>query len=393
MKNVAASLFVVGSGLGVLGLIAACSSDSPPVPQVVTQTVTVTVTVPGPPLPMPTVTTTTTASTTGTVVPPMCVPSVLKSHPGPLFFYFVADGSGSMSCMGPNDSSCKRTAQEQGLRSIFTALKNAKDNSVGAGMIYFGPDGMYPAADDVPIRAVDDAHFLKLMQRVAKFPDGATPTLAALQGAYTVLDRYQGVAPLPKDARKVVVLLSDGQPNEGPDAVYPVVEKYATQSAPIVTFSVGIGGLSQIGYDPKFMAQVAIKGGTARPGCNPNSVTGNFCHFQVTTDGGVTTTEIAMQIDNALSEIRREANACDFAFDLVDPLGKPANPALVTVETIDATTKQVKGKVDRSATDGWSFDSALNPTRIFLSGPACNALKADKSVSIEVKLACPPAGP
>jgi von Willebrand factor type A domain len=392
VKVAATSAFVMASGLGVLGLIAACSGgDGAFAPQSVLPTSTTSAKAPEEP-------TISNIVGSSTVPPPVdtnvvgdgCGGGVLKSAPGPVFFYFVADGSGSMDCSGPNDKECKRKAQEQALRSIYTNFRDAKDNGLGVGMIYFGPDGSYPAAADVPIRAVDESHFLKLMQRIAKFPDGGTPTEEALTGAYNELDSYEGVAPLPKKAKKVVILLSDGEPNGDKSDIYTLVDKYAKRvKDPVLTYSVGVGNPSGgFGYDPKFMAQVAIKGKTARPNCNPNATSGNnYCHFQVTPGSG-STAALAAQFVKALTDIRGEANACEVALELVDTRGQPANPEFITVTTVDAETKAEKGKLAKSATDGWTFDDEANPTRVIINGPACDTLKADKTLGVQVKLGC-----
>src|SRR5207253_1789683 len=89
---------------------------------------------------------------------------------------------------------------------------------------------------------------------------------------------YAKVAGLPESsqlgARRVVVLLSDGSPsggeNEQQEAVTLVSQHFAA-TQPTVLYSVGIGTFpgDSWGYDPKFMSNLAVAGGSAPAGCDP----------------------------------------------------------------------------------------------------------------------------
>jgi von Willebrand factor type A domain len=316
-----------------------------------------------------------------------CGRGTIKTQPGPVFFYFVADGSGSMSCSGGSSSACKRTAQENALKAIFAKFRDAKDTSLGVGMIYFGPTGSYPMSDDVDIAAVDTTQYNKLIKRVGKFPDGGTPTFEALTGAFDVLDTFEGSDPLPKVGKKVVILMSDGQPNSNETGIYQLVDRFAKRPKdPILTYSIGIGKPGDGGYSAPFMAQVAQKGKTARPGCNANATSGNFCHFQLTP--GASTNALANSFVDALTKIRGEANACDIKLELIDANGQPADPQYISVDLVDKETGENPVVLEKGAPDGWAYDDEANPTSVSLLGKTCETIKNDKTRTVQVKLGC-----
>ncbi|NOU28785.1 MAG: VWA domain-containing protein, partial [Polyangiaceae bacterium] len=275
----------------------------------------------------------------GDVIGDGCGGGNAKTEEPVTFLEFIADGSGSMT-------GTKRTAQEAALKSVFEDIKNKTvdgtgkvvNAKVGVGMIYFGDDGTYPKPDDVFVALVDGAQLTRLNARVDKFPNGLTPTYEALLGGYKALDDLVPFPPLPAKGKKIAILLSDGLPNGNGTVpeIYALVASKLRQPDPIVTFSVGVGELTGSGgYDPKFMAQVAVNGGTAKAGCDPNDTTGTkFCHFQIT-PGAKTVAQVSQEFVDAINEIRGLASDCEILLTLVDKDGKPADPTKVQVDFVD----------------------------------------------------------
>ncbi len=330
----------------------------------------------------------------GDVIGDGCGGGNAKTEEPVTFLEFITDGSGSM------DDGKKRPAQEGALKAVFEDIKNKTVDAagtvinakVGVGMIYFGPSGSYPQAADVFPGLVDGAQLAKLVARVNAFPDGGTPTYEALLGGYSALDNFVPFPPLPAKGKKIAILLSDGVPNGNVPQIYSLVKTKLTQPDPIQTFSVGVGeiGSGSFGYDPKFMAQVAVNGGTAKAGCDPNDTTGTkFCHFQIT-PGAKTVAQVSQEFVDAINEIRGLASDCEILLTLVDKDGKPADPTKVQVDFVDKDDPSKKiSDIPKDVTNGWSYDDDANPTKILLHGGACDEVRKKKAVGkVRVKLGC-----
>lgn len=337
----------------------------------------------------------------GGIVGPGCGGGKAKTAKSPVFFEFVVDGSGSM--LGT-----KKDAQEAALKAVFEQIRNdscnstfpalcsgnnaadVKDSTQGVGMLFFGPAGTYPGPQDVNIGFVDNAQLAALFGRVSNFPNGSTPTMEALQGGYSVLDNLVPFPPLPTKGKKVVILMSDGEPNDDTGIVQMVGQK-AKQADPITTFSVYVGDLGTFSSTAlKFMTDVAVAGGSAPQGCdqtatNPN----NFCHFQIT-PGAKPVSQVKQDFIDALNTIRGLASACELDISLVDKDGRPADPEKVNVRFVDKDdeTKVIKDSIPRDGTNGWTYDDDSNPTKVILHGSYCDEARANKSIKPDVQLGC-----
>jgi hypothetical protein len=223
-----------------------------------------------------------------------CATATAKTERAPVYMLIVLDGSGSMN------KDDKWTAATSALDAIFDDLQSKSDKAFGVGLLAFsdqndpsctslGCTGPYPGPSDVGIASVDQAQHDKLRGRIdSSGPQGDTPTNAALSGGYKELESFTPEAPLPPGGKKVLVLMSDGEPSDsdkGQDTALVAAE--ATKE--ISTFALGIGPFpssdtSPQGYDPAFMGAIAQAGGTAPTGCNPdeNANIANVCHFQIT---------------------------------------------------------------------------------------------------------------
>lgn len=232
---------------------------------------------------------------------PVCVPG----H-APVILELVVDESGSMS-------GDKWTALSSAVGALYNDLHQAADKDTYVGMVMF---------DDavnrhiVPAPMTTDAHFDDLRSAITKPQPhgGGTSTLKALQAA------YQEVSSVPAStqsgARRIVVLLSDGSPTGGDTEKAQVVQIVSDQyaaAAPTVLYAVGIGPFptdNVAGYDPHFMGQLALVGGTAPAGCVVDATDiANVCHVQLTPGGGVTV--LGADLRAALTKIRNSAGSTD----------------------------------------------------------------------------------
>jgi hypothetical protein len=310
----------------------------------------------------------------------------------PVYMLIVLDGSGSMQ------SSSKWTASVQALTQFFQQVQGANDPAFGLGMTVFedsrtssfGGNGSI----QIPIRVVDSAQATALSTRLtSSSPYGGTPTYTTMQAAYTNVAAFNPQLPLLPNGKKVIVLISDGVPNGGATEQNNVInlarQKANIQPAElaITTFSMGVGpiGGSTSSYDPKFMAQVAVAGGTARPNCDVNNISDatRMCHFQLTP--GSNASQLATDFLAAINTIRGLAASCEYAFTV--PAGQQLDPNLVSVSF---TQNGQSTEVPKSTTNGWRYDNPSNPTKVILEGGWCDQVRNASDGKIEIVLGCAP---
>jgi hypothetical protein len=313
----------------------------------------------------------------------------------------VVDFSGSM--MDDN----KFTALQSALNTLFDDLGAQADPSIGVGMIAFSDQkdpttgmGPYPTDADVPLRLVDGTQKTALKTRIATTPMNATPTYPALQGAYPILEALDPAsAALPAGGKKVVVLMTDGIPTEPPGDTRPNIIALASAKlslvapqGPIYLFSVGIGQFpgNSGTYDPQFLGQLAVAGGTRSSAtCNPleTANVGNVCYFQVTPDASAGPTVLEQKFIDAINAIRSQAALCDF--DIQVPEGGTVAANQVNVVFIAGSGAQhVVYPNGAKNTDGWTLDNATSPTKVLLHGKSCSDVKTDLKSKISVVLGC-----
>jgi hypothetical protein len=290
------------------------------------------------------------------------------------------------------------------LDAIFDDFKAQASPAFGVGFTIFADREDKTITDtsagpyskmDVPIAFVDPAQHNRLRARVdLTEPYLGTPTFEVLSGQYPLLEAYNAAPPLLPDGKKVLVFMSDGIPdpdmpagqNEGPWSLALAQTQHAKG---ILTFSVGIGSIpppttGDIVYDPKFMGALAVAGGTANPGCNPNeeASAGKMCHFQIT-PGGKPVAQLKQEFIDALNKIRTSVLTCEFKLTRTQG---DIDPARVNVIYTNGTNGQQtlvpKGQ------NGWVYDDPNNPTKVILTGSVCDTVKADPRGKVEVVVGC-----
>jgi hypothetical protein len=326
-----------------------------------------------------------------------CATATAHTHKDPVYLVFVIDGSGSMTM------SNKWSSLVPALDAIFDDMLAQNDTQLGVGIVVFSDtqdptsgSGPYPSSKDVFIAYVDQVQHDALRARYdTSQPSGGTPTLPALNGAYHLLENLVALPPLPKNGKKVVVLMTDGVPNVGGtqqqclDAISAELAKSAPQG-PIQTFAVGIGpfpSTDTMDYDPGFMGHVAVAGGTAPPGCNPGETqnVSKVCHFQITPNNKPVG-QIKQDFIDAINAIRGQVQACEYSLELTDGGAGVVDPTLVNVVFTDKAGSLHVFLQD--PTDGWTYDDPNNPTKVLLHGAACSEVKGDPAGKVQVILGC-----
>jgi len=306
-----------------------------------------------------------------------CATSESAAARAPIYLEFVVDASGSMS--GP-----KWEAQIAALKQIFEDMHSQADTKLGVGLIMFGESVPYPrSGKDVFINYVDDGQFNALNGLIAKSgPTGSTPTKEALTGGYSVLKNFIPLAPLEEGGKKVVVLMSDGAPNDdtGIDTMVDQAHNLVGPEGPIDTFAVGVGLSSS--SEISFMAMVAQKGGTAPKGCIASSTDPKtMCYFAID-PGAKTVAQLTQDFVDTINRIRLRAS-CEYSLESDNAA---ADPSKVNVVFVDDSGKKVS--VPQDPVDGWTYDDPANPTKVILHGAACEKAGTDLTSTVKVVLGC-----
>lgn len=329
-----------------------------------------------------------------------CATAAAGTSTDPVVLEFVLDGSGSM------DSDNKWTAAVQALNAVFDDFLAKNDPKVAVGLIVFedsndptNGNGPYPSTIDVYPQLVNASQHTALTNRINNTnASGGTPTYTALSGGYNTMLNYKAVPPAPPadQSRKVVILMSDGVPNGGSTEQAQCVNAAKNALAlpspkgPIKTFSVGIGPFpgSAFSYDPKFMGDLAVAGGTrASPQCNPAATNiGQVCHFQITPNGKPLA-QLKQEFINALNRIRGIAVGCEFNIVFDEEAGDSIDPTKINVVWTDGTGKQ--NVIPQDDADGWSYDDPTDPKKVILNGQSCGDVSADLGASVQIVIGCP----
>ena len=150
------------------------------------------------------------------------------------------------------------------------------------------------------------------------------------------------------------------------------------------TFVIGVGQFPSSNaqdFDPAWLGNLALAGGGAPAGCNPNETqaSSNLCYFEVDPTQASSAAALQTAFTNALDAIRGQVQSCTFPLESTG-LGA-INPGLVNV-TLDGAT------VPESPTNGWTFDDPQNPTAIVFNGAACTEVKNDATAQVSIVVGC-----
>jgi hypothetical protein len=290
----------------------------------------------------------------------------------PVNMFIAVDRSGSMGNQNKWENA----------RAAFTSFFQDPDADSLNVALRFWPDNNQcqdPACSidgcsvpDVPLGSLaDTAHEQALVSAFnSTGPDGFTPMWAALGGATKwALDRQVANEGL---ERNVVILLSDGAPNDcGSDV--SAIAQHATDAynqAEILTFSVGLEGSNE-----QVMNTIAAAGQT------------QMAFF-------IGNANAEAELLAALKAIQDSVVACTFAMPQSTDPTNPVDPTQVNITFTPSgsqatqTIFQVANEGGCGSAGGWYYDDPVNPAIITLCPDTCNSVQADENGKIEIVLGC-----
>ena len=151
---------------------------------------------------------------------------------------------------------------------------------------------------------------------------------------------------------------------------------------PIETFVIGVGdypSTDDAQFNPAFLGNVALAGGTAPKGLQPGETTSR--RTSAIRDRSVesqTASQLQMKFETALDAIRGEVASCTYPLQSTG-LGQ-IDPALVNVEVNGKTVLQ-------DPMNGWAYDDPAKPSAVVLDGAACTAAMA-AGATVQIVVGC-----
>jgi hypothetical protein len=329
----------------------------------------------------------------------------------PASILFVVDRSGSMACNPPPVQSveaCNQMpiaadpAQPSRWEITVEALKSAagelQDTNASAGLTFFNIDNGcgVNSTPSVGVNLMSGPQLSAISAALDGIsPRGGTPIVGAVVLAYAHLHQ-EAMAP----GNRYVVLLTDGEEScgfrgEEEDAADLAaarkhlleVEVQKARDANIRTFVIGAPGSEGA---RGFLSQLAFAGGTAlSPDCqhgDPESDVGD-CHYDLTKGA-----DFARVLGDALGDISGQALGCEF------PTPSGNSPRINvqytgTGEEVPTCLALDERPCDAGA-DGFQFakrpDGTEDLSRVVLCGAACERVKSDPGIQVDVTLGCDP---
>lgn len=199
---------------------------------------------------------------------------------------------------------------------------------------------------------------------VSHQPGGGTPTKPALGGAIAYA---QQVAQQKPNDKTVVVLVTDGEPNDCNSDVQNVSDEAAAVAAKIPTYVVGVGSSLQN------LDAIAAAGGTQKAiVVNVSDANGTAASFLA-----------------ALNAIRGQVGSCDFTLPQ-PPAGQTLDINAVNVVFTPSGGSPQTLSYNAACTGGagWHYNNPTAPTQIVLCQSTCDTAKADKGGKIAIAFGC-----
>jgi uncharacterized protein YegL len=287
-----------------------------------------------------------------------CATSTAAAEAKPPFLVFMFDRSGSMTQNGsPKWASCK-AATEAFFQSPDSAGMHAslhyfpQGNACGAATFAAPAVAMQPLPSNAFKTSLD-----------AQVPSDGTPTRPALEGAIQYGQQVaQGIA---KDGKVVVVLVTDGEPNDCSSSIGSVSNVAQNASAQFQTYVIGVGNINGLN-------QIAAAGGTKQA-------------FAVPTNNP---TQIQADFTKAMNVIKNAALACDYTIP-APPTGETFDRAKVNVlyKPGGGAPQALDYNQDCNGGVGWRYDDMNSPKRILVCDGSCDAIKA-KPGAVDVVFGC-----
>jgi hypothetical protein len=356
-----------------------------------------------------------------------CIDQSFQSQKLPPSLLFVLDRSGSMMCnppeAGQSSADCDAKAQTLffdkptkwaiTIAALEKMLGNLMDSGASAGLTFFSNNDVcgVNSKPDVALAHVDAAQVDRITTALAATnPSGGTPivgsTILAYEHLYEEagLDANGGCAQPPCGApgNRFVVLITDGSdscPAEplpgacGGGSCTDYLLDHSSKDALSVnirTFVIGVPG-----SEPArgFLSELARNGGTPKTASctgDRSSPNGN-CHFDMSTS-----TDLASDLSSALQSISGTALSCEFPVPQV-PDRVPSMNVNVQYRasgTGEPICLMYDDKPCVGGANGWQFAKTAAGTddlsKVIVCGAACDTIKSDPKVRVDVVLGCQP---
>jgi len=327
----------------------------------------------------------------------------------PASVLFVVDRSGSMTCNPPpvqTVESCntmpiaadpsKPSRWQITVGALKDALGGLENSNAAAGLSFFSVDNAcgVDSTPSVGVNMVSGPHLMAMSSALDGIaPRGGTPIVGAVVLAYAHLHQ-EAMA----KGNRYVVLLTDGEEScgfagEEDDAEDLVaarqhllqVEVQKAREANIRTFVIGAPGSEGA---RGFLSELAFAGGTARsPDCvhgDPDSETGD-CHHDLTAAA-----DFAQVLGEALGDITGQALGCEFATP--NGVSRKINVQYTGTGEEAPTCLALDERPCSGGADGFQFakhpDGTEDLSKVVLCGGACERVKSDPGIAIDVILGC-----
>lgn len=302
---------------------------------------------------------------------PACAAQSAVAERAPAYLYFLFDRSGSMGLarwggdpekkLNPVKAALSSFLQSAGSKGISASLTlfPAKTGNNCSTSSYAAP---VVGLSALPEKAQDIISKLPMANTTDLGDDTVgTPTRPAVGGLLPEAVKNLTANP---DGKTVVVLLTDGDPNQcSNNSVTDVANELKKYRDKVPTYVIGIGSVSSLNT-------IADGGGT-----------GSALIVSVG-DAAKTQRELSEKIE----QIRLSTLSCDVAIP-APPSGETLDLNKVNVSfTPKGGTKSALGYDPDCKADGWRFDNPTTPTKISLC--TCDATKKDPDSKIEVEFGC-----
>ncbi len=291
---------------------------------------------------------------------PACAVASVEGENVPVELVLQYDRSGSMKDDG-KWASCKAGVLD------FFATSPA---GVSASLSFFPQGNACDATafvtPQVAMTPLPNTTTLKVALDTVKLGSG-TPTRPALDGALRYADARQAASP---GSKVVVVLVTDGAPNDCGSTETTVSQVAAASAAKVPTFVIGVGNVTTLDA-------IAKAGGTGGAviidAKNPSKT--------------------SVDLRDALGKIRNQLS-CGLVIP-PPPAGQTFDKAKVNVVHTRGSVKETY-QYDPTCTKpgAWRYDDPANPTRIEICPATCAALKAPASTTsrVDIELGCETVG-
>lgn len=291
-----------------------------------------------------------------------CATETASVESKPIYLVFIFDKSGSMVA----DNSPKWESAKAASKAFFQAQEST---GVHASLTFFPDKLNYSctaeayAPPTVAMTALPSADFGKSLDQ--QFPNGDTPTEAALGGAIQYAKTV--AANEAKDGRVAIVLVTDGIPDStcNDNSVPAVAQLAASVAQTVPTYVIGVGN------ELTSLTQIAEGGGTKSA-------------FIVNTNAPE---QIQTDFLSAVNAIKLSAIACDYAIPPA-PSGQTIDRNRVTVvHRVDMTANTLAYNPGCSGGAGWHYDDEATPRSIQLCDASCTTAKTTPG-KLEVSFGC-----